>query len=75
MKPGVIILSVVTVMSGTADCYGQLFGERTLGRSLSRRARPSVPSMEGAESRLIGGLFADRGVAPTLSAAVIRDRL
>ena len=48
MKPGVIILSVVTVMTGTADCYGQLFGERTLGRSLSRRARPSVRSMEEA---------------------------
>ena len=48
MKPAVIILSVVTVMTGTVDCYGQLFGERSLGRSLNRRTRPSPPSMEEA---------------------------
>lgn len=48
MKPAVIILSAATVMISTLDCYGQLFGERSLGRSLSRRARPSLSSMEEA---------------------------
>ncbi|MHC4878714.1 MAG: BON domain-containing protein [Planctomycetota bacterium] len=48
MKPAVIILSAATVMIGTVDCYGQLFGERSLGRSLSRRARPTLSSMEEA---------------------------
>jgi osmotically-inducible protein OsmY len=61
MKHSVIILSVATVMIGTTDCYGQLFGERTLGRSLNRRARQSVPSMEEAgtvtpDRRFVRGL-------------------
>lgn len=48
MKPAVIILSAATLMISTVDCYGQLFGERSLGRSLSRRGRPSLSSMEEA---------------------------
>ena len=48
MKPAVIILSAATIMIGTVDCYGQLFGERSLGRSLSRRGRPSLSSMDEA---------------------------